>query len=290
MSFEYKRIKSWPINAAVEEYGPDHCTQFARGIGAGLAPDYAALEQPYLEGKQAFPMMCVILGGSGALWTNDPATGIDWRRMLHAEEAVTLHRPLQPRGRITAQFAVDEIYDKGVDRGALMYESAKLTDAEGEQVATVNVTMLMRGNGGCGGAVGSPPKPYPMPQDREPDAVIDLPTPDNESATYKLPDVFDAARAASGPAKSMLRGVCAFGIAGRAVILKMCAGEARSLLRLGLRYTAPVFTGETLRTQIWRESDGKLAFSVRSLETDTVVMNNGYAQVIPVHGFQTRSD
>jgi acyl dehydratase len=280
MPFEYQRIKSWPIAAAVEEYGPDECAQFARGIGAGSAPDYVDVERPYVLGRRAFPMMSVILGSSGALWTNEPETGIDWKRMLHAEEAVTLHKPLQPKGRVTAQFAVEEIYDKGAGKGALMYESASLTDAEGERIATVRVTMLLRGNGGSGGAAGDPPKPHPMPQDRTPDTSIDLPTPGDADAIYKLPALFDAAREAGGSGGSMLRGVCAFGIAGRAIILKVCAGDAGRLRELGLRYTAPVFTGETLRTEIWREGDTRLAFRVRSLERDVVVMSNGYAEVL----------
>jgi acyl dehydratase len=119
-----------------------------------------------------------------------------------------------------------------------------------------------------------------MPQDRTPDTSIDLPTPGDADAIYKLPALFDAAREAGGSGGSMLRGVCAFGIAGRAIILKVCAGDAGRLRELGLRYTAPVFTGETLRTEIWREGDTRLAFRVRSLERDVVVMSNGYAEVL----------
>ncbi|MDB5988021.1 MAG: hypothetical protein JWR16_3074 [Nevskia sp.] len=280
MPFDYQRIKHWPIAPVSEDYDRQACAEFARGVGAGLAPAYAELEAPYLAGDKALPMMAVILGSAGALWTNQPETGIDWKRMLHAEEAVTLHHPLPPQGRITAQFIVDDIYDKGADKGALMYEQARLTDASGVHIATVNVTMFLRGNGGSGGAPAAAPKPRPAPPDRAPDAVIDLPTPRDDDAPYKLPAIFDAVRnAGAGTAQSMLRGVCAFGLAGRAAILGACDGNAARLLHLGLRYTGPVFTGENLRTEIWRLDESRLAFRVRSIERDSVVMNNGYAEI-----------
>jgi hypothetical protein len=288
MTFEYQRIKNWPIEPVTETYTREDTVQFARGVGAGLAPHYANIEQRYLSAEPTtLPMMAVILGSAGALWTNDPATGIDWKKMLHAEEAVTLHKPLPALGSVTAQFAVDEIYDKGADKGALMIESARLTDASGDLLATVSVTMFLRGNGGCGGASTESPKPHAVPSDRAADIVIDLPTPRDDDAIYKLPDVFAAAsqNTLNGSSKegrkkqSMLRGVCCFGLAGRAVILGMAEGDAQRLRHLCLRYTGPVFTDETLRTELWNIEPNKIAFRVSSVERGTVVMNNGYAEL-----------
>ena len=280
MPFDYQRIRQWPIAPATEHYGPQDCATYARGIGCGLAAPYAALEQAYLDGVEALPMMAVILGAEGALWANEPETGIDWKRMLHAEEAVRLVRPLANTGAITTQFKVDEIYDKGADKGALMYESAQLRDEAGKEIASVLVTMFLRGNGGCGGSAAEPPRPATVPGDRPADVLIDLPTPRDEDAIYKLPAIFDAARSAhSGTAQSMLRGVCAFGLAGRALIHGVCRSRASQLCELGLRYTGPVFTNETLRTEIWNLGAGRYAFRVRAVERDSVVMNNGYATI-----------
>ncbi|MDB6062891.1 MAG: hypothetical protein JWM78_2994 [Verrucomicrobiaceae bacterium] len=281
MTFNYQQIKNWPIAAVTEHYTAADTSKFARGVGAGLAPEYVDIEQQFLTSNPtALPMMAVILGSAGALWTNDPATGIDWKKMLHAEEAVTLHKALPSSGAITAQFAVDEIYDKGADKGALMVESAHLTDASGDLLATVSVTMFLRGNGGCGGAAGEAPKPRAVPRDRTPDFVIELPTPHDEDAVYKLPDIFDvASRNNSGKKQSMLRGVCCFGLAGRAIILAAAGGDAQRLRHLGLRYTGPVFTDETLRTEIWNIAPNQFAFRVSSIERGSVVMNNGYAEL-----------
>ena len=42
----------------------------------------------------------------------------------------------------------------------------------------------------------------------------------------------------------------------------------------GLRFSSPVFPGETIRTEIWQE-DGGAAFRARVVERDKVVVSNG---------------
>lgn len=44
------------------------------------------------------------------------------------------------------------------------------------------------------------------------------------------------------------------------------------------RFSAPVFTGETIRTEIWRQH-AEFSFRARALERDTVILNNGIAHI-----------
>jgi acyl dehydratase len=45
-----------------------------------------------------------------------------------------------------------------------------------------------------------------------------------------------------------------------------------------VRFTAPAFPGETIRTEIWR--DGAIvSFRARAVERDAVILNNGLAKV-----------
>jgi len=48
-----------------------------------------------------------------------------------------------------------------------------------------------------------------------------------------------------------------------------------------LRFSSPVFRGETIRTEIWREAGGNgvAAFRARLVEREAVVVNNGWAAV-----------
>jgi acyl dehydratase len=45
--------------------------------------------------------------------------------------------------------------------------------------------------------------------------------------------------------------------------------------RMDARFSAPVYPGETIRTEVWRESKGRASFRCRAVERDLVVLNNG---------------
>ncbi len=45
-----------------------------------------------------------------------------------------------------------------------------------------------------------------------------------------------------------------------------------------LRFSAPVYPGETIRTEVWRDGAG-ISFRARAVERDVVILNNGLARV-----------
>jgi acyl dehydratase len=57
-----------------------------------------------------------------------------------------------------------------------------------------------------------------------------------------------------------------------------CDYDPACFKRVRLRFSAPVYPGETIRTEIWREEDN-IAFRCKSLEQGKVVINNGYLEV-----------
>ncbi len=62
-------------------------------------------------------------------------------------------------------------------------------------------------------------------------------------------------------------------------ILKLCCGyEAGRLKSLRLRFSAPVYPGETIRTEIWRERNA-VSFRSLAVERDVVVLSNGSAEL-----------
>ena len=69
-----------------------------------------------------------------------------------------------------------------------------------------------------------------------------------------------------------------YGIAGHALLKTLCAYDPSRLERMDVRFSAVVFPGETIRTEIWRTGSGKAAFRCRVLERDALVLNNGYAE------------
>jgi acyl dehydratase len=75
-----------------------------------------------------------------------------------------------------------------------------------------------------------------------------------------------------------LHGLATYGVAGRAVLSALCGNSPQRLQRLDVRFSSPVFPGETIRTEIWREGEGRAAFRAICDERNQIVLNNGYAE------------
>lgn len=276
--FSVIKLKNWPFETLTESYSRVDSIAYAKGIGVGMPGPLADYEAHYLrddETLQTLPMMAIVLN-QGPMWTQDPRSGIDWRKTVHAEESIAIHRPLPNAETLVASYRVNEVYDKGEGKGALMHESRELALQDGTPMVTVNIATFLRGNGGFGGNSDAP-KPIKLPDDRPADRVIEILTPDSGNTTFQLGSEFiSAVKNDSGtPQAPMLRGVCSFGLAGRAVLALACNHQPERLQWLGLRYIAPVFADETLRTELWDLGEGEAAFRVSSVERDTIVMSNG---------------
>lgn len=284
MTFEYSKIKNWPIPEAVQTYTRRDTILYALGVGAGAGNPSADLSLIYEKNLSALPTMAVVLA-TGPMWVADPATGIDLAKLLHGEQFLTIHKPLPAEGRVRGRSFVQEIYDKGVDKGSVMMLAREIfDDATGDLLATTTSAVFLRGNGGCGGPTSGQPKPHPMPEDRAPDRIVDLITRQEQAAIYRLsgdlnPLHIDPKFAAMGGfERPILHGLCSFGLAGRAVIRSLCNGEPTRLRTLNLRFASPVLPGDTLRTEMWREGPNQAVFRVRAVERDVVVLTNGYAE------------
>ena len=121
--------------------------------------------------------------------------------------------------------------------------------------------------------------------DRAPDIVADLPTRPDQAVIYRLcgdtnplhvdPDF---AKRAGFPAP-ILHGLCTYGIAARAIIREACGNDPARLEGIDARFSAPLFPGETVRTEIWRLDSNLLAFRSRSAERDQIVLDHGSARL-----------
>ena len=77
--------------------------------------------------------------------------------------------------------------------------------------------------------------------------------------------------------RPILHGLCTFGIAGHAILRTCCDYDPDRILSTSVRFTAPVFPGETIRTEMWNVEDG-LSFRSRTLERDTMVLGSGWVE------------
>jgi len=77
----------------------------------------------------------------------------------------------------------------------------------------------------------------------------------------------------------ILHGLCTFGVLTHAILKICCNYEPEQFKRLRLRFSAPVYLGDTIRTEIWRQDNKQISFRCRSLQQDKIVINNGFAIV-----------
>ncbi|WP_339951032.1 MaoC/PaaZ C-terminal domain-containing protein [uncultured Albimonas sp.] len=285
MTFDADVIKTWPFEEVRQTYSVRDAIIYALGIGMGMDPlDEQQLDYLWEEGDfRVVPTMAVVLAGPG-FWVRDPRSGVDWRKVLHGEQGIELFRPLPAGGTVSATTRVTDVLDKGADKGALIYVERTLRDvATGEALARLTSTSFARGNGGFGGASGPQPPAARIP-DAPPDEVCDLPTSRRAALLYRLSGddnplhISPSVARAGGFEQPILHGLCTLGVAGHAILRTCCGYDHTRLKSLKLRFSRPVYPGETIRTEIWRRDD-EVLFRARSVERDLIVLDNGRAVV-----------
>ena len=284
MPIDYDKLMNWPFPELEHSYTERDTMLYALGVGCGHDPlDPDDLRHVYEDGLQALPTMAVVLGYPG-FWLKDPETGVDWRKVLHGEQGLVLHRPLPPSGTVVGRSRVTEIVDKGEGKGALLFSERDVVDkATGDLLCTVTSTTFMRGEGGFGGPSGPAPAPHAMPNG-DPELVLDLPTLPQAALIYRLSGDTNPLHAdpevarAVGFDRPILHGLATYGVAGRAVLRACCGDDPARLKRLDVRFSAPVYPGETIRTEMWVDG-GTVSFRCRAVERDTVILNNGLAVI-----------
>ena len=78
--------------------------------------------------------------------------------------------------------------------------------------------------------------------------------------------------------RPILHGLATFGVSGHAILKTMCGYDPGRFKSMAVRFSSPVYPGETIRTEMWR--DGAIvSFRARVVERDVVVLNNGRTQI-----------
>lgn len=276
MAIDREKLLAMPPIVAEQRLERRDVMLYALSVGASELPFV------FEEGLVALPTMAVVLGYPGFIW-RDTAIGADWKRLLHAEQFLEIHQPLPVEGMIRGETRFEEIYDKGPDKGAIVLSSRRIFDEAGALLATATATTFLRGDGGCGGPASGAPAPHPIPE-RAADVVEVMPTAPNQAMLYRLlgdynPLHIDPAVAkAAGFEQPILHGLCTYAVAGRAILRALLGNEAARLKRLDLRFSAPVYPGESITLEIWREGAGRAAFRARVAERGQLVLNHGLAE------------
>lgn len=259
MALDPARLRTYAFEPRVHAYTQRDAILYALGLGLGRDPvdveELAFLDERHLS---VAPTFAVTLGSPGS-WVQDPALGVDWRRLVHAEQAAVFHAPLPPSGEVRAHARIAGLHDRGAGRGAVVVVVREIADARTDQpYCTLHQTLLLRGDGGFGGEPAPAPGPWSTP-DRPADVAVSLEVSPRAALIYRLsgdwnplhldPEIAQAA----GFAKPILQGLASYGMVGCAIVRACGGGDPGRLRSLDMRFSGVVTPGDRLDLKLWRE-------------------------------------
>ncbi|MER9165554.1 MaoC/PaaZ C-terminal domain-containing protein [Mesorhizobium sp. M0715] len=254
---------------------------YALGLGFGHDPlDETGLRFVTEKALVVMPTFATIIAFNQPQPLLTPKDDLNFVKAVHGEQRLTVHHPIPPASTVTGEVRMTDILDKGEGKGAIINEEIilRLKDSD-ERLATLLSTAFYRGDGGRGGTGGPAPAPHPIP-DRPADKIVEIGIRDDQALLYRLngdrnPLHSDPEFArAAGFAKPILHGLCSYGIACRAVVEAYCSDAPERVVSCDVRFSAPVYPGETIVAEIWRDAD-TVSYRCNVKERDVLVLNNG---------------
>lgn len=277
-------IRSLKIPETRHSYTVRDTILYALGVGLGNNPlDREMLSFVYERQLRVLPTMAVVLGHPGP-WMRDLAIGIDYANVLHGEQSLEIHRTVPAAGTVVGRTRVVDVIDKGTGRGVLVVAEREVWDeVMGDKIATIGQTYFCRGEGGFAGPPVKDRVPHLLPL-RQPDVVVELPTRPEAALIYRLSGDYNAlhvdpdAAIAAGFTSPIYHGLGTFGVIGHALLRGVCNYDPTMLVFLSGRFSAPVYPGEAIRTEIWCD-ESAVSFRALAAERSAVVLNNGHARL-----------
>lgn len=242
-------------------------------LGIGAKRTQLPLVYENSDSFQALPTFGVVpYFGAETPWNmDDILPNFNPMMLLHGEQYLEIRKfPIPTAATLVSYPKLVEVVDKG--KSAIMVSGTTTKNAAtGEDVFYNESSAFIRGSGGFGGpskgtnrgaatAVHQPPK-------RQPDAVIEEATTEEQAALYRLngdrnPLHIDPEFSKMGGFKTpILHGLCFFGISGKHVY--QTYGPFKNIK---VRFAGTVLPGQKLRTEMWKE-ENKVIFQTIVVET-----------------------
>lgn len=237
------------------------------GHGPRVFPTYAVI--PAFEANKA---LFDVVGGQLA-------------GVVHGSQEIRLHAPFPPSGTLKTIGKVDGVYD--LKRMAQVVVTTETRDEGGTLLCETHWVLMYLFDGGFGGS--PPPRSARIRvPEREPDWRVEETTTTEQALLYRLSGDHNPLHADPVAAKTaekvtggvpILHGLCTYGYIGRALLAQECGDDPNRLKVLSGRFSKPVWPGETLVTEGWRE-DGRVLLRAETKERPGEhVFTNAFAEV-----------
>jgi len=284
MPIDLKKALGAQIAPMTYEMTPDKAMLYALGVGA--EPEGDELPFVYENGLKVLPTFGVVppfpalMGLLGV-----PGVEINPFMILHGEQYLEIRKqPIPTFGKLISKPKVSGIFDKG--KGALVELEVITEDENGNPVFFNRFGTFVRGEGGFGGDKGS--QPGNEAPDRKPDAVVESQTLRRQAAIYRLSGDYNPLHvdpqfaAMAGYDRPIIHGLCTFGFVGRAVLKTFCGNNPEKFKSIKVRFSRPAWPGDTIITEMWRESATRILVRARTKERpDEVTLANAAVELNP---------
>jgi acyl dehydratase len=203
------------------------------------------------------------------------------KRVVHYEQDLMLHRPIEAGMTLVSHATPIAILARPNGTSVVIKTQTRTDD--GEILNAQYVTEFFRGIE-AEESHGERAPGHKLDADGDPIAEVAYPVADDQTVRYAAAsgDDFavhlddDFARAVGLPGR-IVHGLCTMAFAGRAVLEAAGVEDPRAMKRLAVRFSAPLFPGETVTTRVWCVNGG---FGFESLNPDgKPVIKDGLAEL-----------
>lgn len=242
--------------------------------------DNPAFRGPNAVAPPAFPIVPAGLAIANAFF--DPDLGVNLPLLVHGEEDHVFHAPIKAGDTLTVDASLESIEAK--ETGETFSVLTKLTNQDGVVAAEVRSLMFIRGTGS---GSKSPKAPDP-----ERDYAFETVQKIDDDQTYRYAEASgdhnlihvdpEFAKNMAGLPGIIVHGMCTMAFASKAVLDAAAGGDPARLRRIKVRFTKPVFPGQTITTRGWIDSkNGATTYGFETINPDGVpVIKNGTAEVV----------
>jgi len=203
------------------------------------------------------------------------------KRVVHYEQDIVVHRPLE--AGMTVVSRATPVALLGRPNGSSLVIRTETRTEGGALVNEQYVTEFFRGVE-AEHSIGERAPDHRLEPDGEPIAEVSYPVAEDQTVRYAaasgddfaihLDDEF--AQKVGLPGR-IVHGLCTMAFAGRAVLEAAGVDDPRTVKRLAVRFSAPLFPGETVTTRVWRANGG---YGFESLNNEgKAVIKDGLVEV-----------
>ena len=282
MAINYEEIMSLEDKGLEFSYTQRDSIIYGLGIGLGKDPmDATELKYVYENGLIAFPSMATNFQYKSPLLLKAKLNMI---MIVHGEQGVTLHQPMPASADVISDTKVVNCYDRGASKGAIIeVETNVRLKKDNSPLCTLTSKTFARGDGGFGGE--DVPASIPVELNDTPDIIHEVTTTEDQALIFRLSGDSNPLHSdpnfakMAGYPKPILHGLCSYGVACRSIVEALCEKDSKKLKKFNVRFSSPVFPGETIVTEMWKKDD-EIHFQSKVKERDKVVLKNGVCKIL----------